>query len=768
MSVLPREPVVTFTPEDVFELWPRFLPPTIDGIDFNRFKDNRPGTGAYGIVYHGWQVSAARSVAVKVTNGGGIDDDESVMQGPLEHSNIVRLYSAGQLDDGHRYLVLEWMDGGSLEKRRAEWHSLPTSDWIKLFRKLAQALDHIHINSKLHRDIKPDNILLSSDDDKWHQNPKLGDFGIAVNGTTSSGYRGPKLYRAPEVNDRNGQTKESDVYALGVTMYECLTGKFPPTLLPNSNSEKKMPPRLWRVIRTCLAAEPEERGFGNKERPAQGLDDALAEMEKKRQPLLAWFAATGLLVALVCVGWVLWYVIARHRQDNVRRVKSAAAVKRAENYRDQIKGVQACLDAGDSPNAIVALNATDTDMRGWEWVHLRAQCYGSLASDNFGGAVEALAVGPDGQVVVATTGGRVRVVKWGDKGSSVEVIGKFEGREALGLYLTPGNRVAAFVGRMPGTRLVANVIVNRSLTGGPGREANRHLIEPHEMHRDLPAPPALSPDGRNLAFPGANAKILSLELATDKLETVAEDVPRVTALAFSRDGKALAACTPTQLRIWEWPAMKERAGSPLAISAAYLAMAFVEKDALVAVDDKGKLIAWRVSRSGWVSEQERLDGLPAIRVGIAPSGKAVAVSGNGVAVWSPEEKGNWKPRRLLGAQPRVSALAFSPDSKRVFTGDDAGIVQEWNVWPGMGLHFAVPEGGSLNGIDARIVDGRVFVDGKEVVLAVKAERLVAHRAENGGATRLLVVTGERVAVAVDTQTGEPIYWQRSEQPSKAE
>lgn len=242
------------------------------------------GEGGMGTVYRAEQPSRQRQVALKVISPNVAQrpgfmqrfQREVRVMGKLEHPHIVRYLAAGEGPNGLIYLAMELVEGGSLGDWIRKLKTIPVDDVVVVGLATARALQHAHDQGLVHRDVKPDNILLTCDG-----SVKLADLGLAKatdddTGLTQTGIGiGTPLYAAPE-QTRNAKYADarSDLYALGGVLYHALTGK-PPfpgqtlfevikakesgTFPPPSQVRGKVPPALDRIILRLLAKLPEHR-----------------------------------------------------------------------------------------------------------------------------------------------------------------------------------------------------------------------------------------------------------------------------------------------------------------------------------------------------------------------------------------------------------------------------------------------------------------------------------------------------------------------------
>ena len=219
------------------------------------------GAGGMGVVYQAEQEHPRRIVALKVIRPGWASPEllqrferESDALGRLQHPGIAQIYEAGSADSGfgpQPYFAMEFVHGQSL-RAYVEEHQLNTRAWLQIMVKICEAVQHAHERGIVHRDLKPGNILV---DEVGH--PKILDFGVAritdsdthVTRQTDLGQLvGTLAYMSPEqvLADPLELDTRSDVYALGVILYELLAGRLPYTL-----SRK-----LHEAVQTIREADP--------------------------------------------------------------------------------------------------------------------------------------------------------------------------------------------------------------------------------------------------------------------------------------------------------------------------------------------------------------------------------------------------------------------------------------------------------------------------------------------------------------------------------
>ncbi|WP_110932281.1 Stk1 family PASTA domain-containing Ser/Thr kinase [Paenibacillus bouchesdurhonensis] len=194
----------------------------------------RIGGGGMALVYRAHDILLNRNVAIKVLRQQFVNDEEFIRRfrreaqsaASLSHPNVVSVYDVGQEDDIH-YIVMEYVEGQNLNEIIKERAPLQVDEAIRIASQIADALDHAHHNQIIHRDIKPHNILIGR-----NGRVKVTDFGIAraVTSTTitqTGSVVGSVHYFSPEHAKGVATGEKSDLYSLGIVLYQMLTGRLP-------------------------------------------------------------------------------------------------------------------------------------------------------------------------------------------------------------------------------------------------------------------------------------------------------------------------------------------------------------------------------------------------------------------------------------------------------------------------------------------------------------------------------------------------------------
>jgi len=243
--------------------------------------DEKIGRGSMGTVYRANQLSLGREVALKVLDYNLSQDitfvksflNEARSAGKLNHPNVVQVHDVGE-GDGYYFFSMEYVAGGSLKQMLEDKGRLSLNDGLLVLLGIAKALEFAEKNKVIHCDVKPDNIMLNKPDEA-----KLADLGIAKQTKGGSFEQNGKVfgspdYVAPEQAKGDAIDNRVDIYSLGVTGYEILSGRVPFT--GNSSKEiikkhiyekpkpltelvSKLPEDIWTVISKMMAKTANDR-----------------------------------------------------------------------------------------------------------------------------------------------------------------------------------------------------------------------------------------------------------------------------------------------------------------------------------------------------------------------------------------------------------------------------------------------------------------------------------------------------------------------------
>jgi WD40 repeat protein len=602
--------------------------------------EQRVGGGGMGTVYRALREGDYQQrVAVKVIRPG-LDNGEVLRRfrterqvlAELGHAHIARLLDGGSTDDGRPYFVMEYIDGEPLD-RYCDGRRLGTRGQVELLLAVCGAVRYAHGRGVLHRDLKPDNVLVTADG-----TPKVTDFGLAKrlvsepaegSPTQSGAVLGTPSYMAPEqaAGKPGAVGPATDVYALGAVLYELLTGRPPfraatplDTLLQVLETEPVPPsrlhPKLARDLETiclkCLQKDPVKR-YASVAALADDLRRFLAGEPIQARPVGAverlgrWCrrhparaAAVGLagvaLLAVVALAVGAAFTAQLHKEQQ----RTRDALETAERYRAQL-----ALERG------VALGGQGDAARGLLWL-----------------------------------------------GHSLEIA--------------------------PVHDADLRWEIRANLAG------LRHLV--HPLRAVLPHPGitrgvAFSPDGE-LILTGCWDNTARL-WKTSTAEPFGQPWPhpdRVNAVAFSPVGRiAATACRGGTVWLWDPDTGRPLDREPMRHQDTVWSVAFSAdgKTLLTGSRDKTARL-WDVATGKPIGDPLPHRGDVFVVAFCPPDGKSVVTAGEGKAprIW--EVGGTGPPRDALWghADLWVTALAFSPDGKTVLTGSDAGTAQRWDVGTG--------------------------------------------------------------------------------------
>ena len=316
------------------------------GDQLDRYQiDSVVATSGMATVFRARDLDTGQLVAIKVPHPE-IESDpalydrflrEEEIGKKIDHPGVMKVFD--NPDRSQVYMVMEWIDGRLLRQILNEEKKLPIERAVKLTVRICEALEHIHAHGVVHRDLKPENIMVDAED-----NIRLIDFGIAGNAGSRrltfanfSKNMGTPDYISPEqVRGKRGDAR-SDVYALGVMLYEMLTGKVPFSgpnafavmndrlvnqIVPPRNLETSITPQLQEILYRALEREPKNRYHSAREfaHDLEHQDEVgvaarteEAKWQKRQSPGRRRLLIYAMLAMLPLAIFLLLYLVARHR-----------------------------------------------------------------------------------------------------------------------------------------------------------------------------------------------------------------------------------------------------------------------------------------------------------------------------------------------------------------------------------------------------------------------------------------------------------------------
>jgi WD40 repeat protein len=674
--------------------------------------------GGMGVVYKARQIGLNRLVALKMILAGVHASKEEIARfqreaeavARLVHPHIVQIHEVGE-HAGRPFFSLEYVEGGTLAQH-LDGTPLPARQAAELTQTLARAIDYAHQQGIVHRDLTPNNVLVTADG-----TPKITDFGLAkflirgeASPTRTGSILGTPSYMAPEQAQANKQAicPATDVYALGAIMYELLTGRPPfkaetplDTALqviheepvPPGRLHAKVPHDLETICLKCLYKEPSRR-YASAEALAEDLRRFLSGQTIlarpvghaewlgrwcKRNPVVASLtAAVAVLLVAVAVVSLVGYVqtaLALKREEAQRVVTEAAESKaqgKAERalrlwYAGSINLAQQAWENNDIPRVRAVLEETaDYPDRCFEWYYLQRLCHLELQTlIGHRSRISGVCWSPDGQ--------RLATASWD---GTAKVWDTASGRELLNLsghvggvfsvsWSSQGQRLAT--GSCDTTAKVWDAVSGRELLTLRG-------------HKHIVGFVSWSPDGKRLATASLDGTVNVWETGSDQ-QPLALPGHRMAVwrLSWSPDGKRLATASQDgTAKIWE--VAREREPLTILRHPRQVFSAFWSPDGqrLATGGEDGTAKIWDAAsgrelltfrgHTDWVGP-----------VSWSPDGQWLATgSGDGTAkIWD-TARGR-ELQTIKGHTNGIMAVSWSPDGQRLATGCIDGTAKLWKV-----------------------------------------------------------------------------------------
>ncbi len=635
------------------------------------------GRGGMGVVYRAHDPSLERSIALKTIlerPGGSASVDrfvrEARLAGRLRHPGIVGVIDVGT-DAGRLYIAMDLVEGRSLE-RIVGPGGLPPEEAARLGAAIADALEHAHVHGVVHRDVKPQNVIVGSDGA-----PRLTDFGIAsdpasaAQGLTETGQAlGTPAYAAPEqlFGRRDAIGPRSDVYGLGAVLYFLLTGH-PPfegetvpqvilqvgrgALVPPRERDPAIPEAFAALVVRCLALEPSDRPDSAAEVARELRRFLDGEAPEARPGLGRGLLAVGAVVALVVVA----AAVAATRPDpgsgKTTSTDGAPAAISAASTAKSTAETGAATPSATAGAVEPDLPPTSED----EGDLTEPRLIAVLGDERFllGGHVHHLDVSPDGRRVAVTGASSVRVFEL--DGTLVDELVDPIVSSPRAIAFEPDGAIRAVMKRA----LVRWKPGDDGPTVVPQRAPDRGVYAGDELFVAFDhAVARLDPES------GAE-RLRSAPLGTILGLAVSPDLARVAVII--REGR-----DAFRIEVLDADDLTPERTLPLPSGTFFRFLAFVtdeEGDAVVATGEGFHVVRLDGRVVEVASAPER-----AGRFAVAPDRRTIALAWpqHGVGVLDVFTGARRAIAPMTGAGA-ASALAFTPDGSQVVVGHAGGLVQ---------------------------------------------------------------------------------------------